>query len=356
VNGPAGDRWPTARELADRLARQANGSVRVVLLYGSRLLGTNPDPHSALDFVVVVDDYRRFYRGLAEAGELHRPIWLLTALAHVLPPNVIAYAPRDGREGIAKCLVVSEEDLERALGPTPPDHFLLGRLIQRTATVWAASAASNDGAGPANPAGSANANPPDPPNPADQANPVGPVDAAAPAAIRIAALIESAQMRVLDWTAPYLDEPVDAAGLGRRLLEVCYRGELRPESRGRAGRVFDAQADYLARALAPALEAAVADGRMRREGQGYALADGASPAERRRWRRYFRKSKSRTTLRWFKHMLTFANWLPYVVRKVERHTGREIHLTFLERKLPIVFLWPRAVHVLLTRPRRENES
>lgn len=315
MNGPAGDRWPTARELADRLARQAHGSVRVVLLYGSRLLGTNPDPHSALDFVVVVDDYRRFYRGLAEAGELHRPIWLMTALAHVLPPNVIAYAPRDGREGIAKCLVVSEEHLERALGPRPPDHFLLGRLIQRTATVWAAS----DGS-------------------------------------RIAALIESAQMRVLDWTAPYLDEPVDAAGLGRRMLEVCYRGELRPESRGRAGRVFAAQADYFARALAPALEAAVADGRMRREGQGYALAEGASPAERRRWRRYFRKSKSRTTLRWFKHMLTFANWLPYVVRKVERHTGREIHLTFLERKLPIVFLWPRAVHVLLTRPRRENES
>ena len=60
--------------------------------------------------------------------------------------------------------------------------------------------------------------------------------------------------------------------------------------------------------------------------------------------------------RWFKHMVTFANWLPYIVRKVERHTGRRIHLTLVERKLPIIFLWPRAIYVLWTRPRREIES
>jgi hypothetical protein len=52
-------------------------------------------------------------------------------------------------------------------------------------------------------------------------------------------------------------------------------------------------------------------------------------------------------------MVTFANWLPYVVQKVERHTGKTNHLTRLERAVPIVFLWPRAIHVLLTRPRRE---
>jgi hypothetical protein len=49
-------------------------------------------------------------------------------------------------------------------------------------------------------------------------------------------------------------------------------------------------------------------------------------------------------------VVTFANWLPYVVRKVERHTGRTIELTRLERKLPLLFLWPRAFHVLLTKP------
>jgi hypothetical protein len=73
-------------------------------------------------------------------------------------------------------------------------------------------------------------------------------------------------------------------------------------------------------------------------------------------RRYFRRSKARATLRWLKHVVTFSNWLPYVVRKVERHTGRTIELTTLERKLPLIFLWPRAIHVLVTRPRREIDS
>lgn len=317
MSGSAPDAWPDARSLAERLVGDAGDSVRAVLLYGSRLLQTRPDPHSALDFVVVVDDYHAFYRGLADAGELHRLVPLMTALARVLAPNVIAYAPGDGREGIAKCLVVNKPDLERALGPRPPDHFLLGRLVQRIGYVWWADEGER---------------------------------------AWVEERIESAQRRVLDWMAPYLQGPVNGTALGRRLLEVCYRGELRPESRGRAGRVFEAQEEHFREVLTPSLRAAEAEGRMRRAGDRWVLASPPPPAQRRRWKWHFRRSKTRTTLRWFKHMLTFANWLPYVVRKVERHTGRDIELTVLERKLPLIFLWPRAIHVLLTRPRREIEE
>jgi len=229
---------------------------------------------------------------------------------------VIAYAPDDGRDGVAKCLIVAPEDLERALGPEPPDHFLLGRMIQRLGLVWRA-------------------------------------DEATEAWLR--ASIDGAHRRVLDWMAPYLDAPFDAEELGRRLLEVCYRGEFRPESRDRAGRVFDAQADHLREVLSPVLRAAEAEGVLRREGERYTLAAPVEPVVARRWRGYFRRSKARTTARWLKHVLTFANWLPYVVRKAERHTGRTIELTLLERKLPVVFLWPRVIYVLVTRPRREIE-
>jgi hypothetical protein len=317
VSGPTPEAWPEARALAERLVRHAGPSVRAVLLYGSRLLQTRPDPYSASDFVVIVDDYRAFYRGLADAEELHRPVGLMIALARVLPPNVIAYAPGEGREGIAKCLVVSKPDLERALGPDPRDHFLLGRLVQRVGYVWWADAAER---------------------------------------AWVEERIRGAHRRVLDWMAPYLEAPVDGASLGRRLLEVCYRGELRPESRGRAGRVFEAQEKHFDEVLTPTLRAAESEGRTRREGDRWSLSTPPPSAQRRRWRWHFRRSKTRTTLRWFKHMLTFANWLPYVVRKVERHTGRDIELTVLERKLPLIFLWPRAIHVLLTRPRREIDQ
>jgi hypothetical protein len=319
-----GTEWPEAHDLARRMVAEGGGSVRVVLLYGSRLLKTRPDRHSALDFVVIVDDYRAYYAGLSAADELQRPVGLMTFLARFLAPNVIAYTPEDGRNGLAKCLVVSRADFERALGPHHPDHFLLGRMIQRVGEVWAAS----------------------------------PEDL-----LWVREQIRGAHARVLDWVGPYLDGEVSASDLGRTLLEVCYQGELRPESRGRAGAIFEAQADHFASALAPTLERAVEAGVMV-PGEGIAGDDDArfllsrptSVADRRRVRRYFRRSKRRTTLRWFKHMVTFANWLPYVVRKVERHTGRTIELTAVERKLPLIFLWPRAIHVLLTRPRREIEK
>ena len=330
---------PDVPEPAERLARElaeaGGGAVRVVLLYGSQLHRTRRDPHSAYDFVVLVDDYRAFYSGLRAAGELPRPVWLMRAMAHVLPPNVIAFAPGAGREGIAKSLIVSRAHFERALGPRPPDHFLLARVVQRVGTAWSAA----------------------------------PEDAA-----WVSARLADARGRVLEWMAPWLEGTFDAARLGRRLLEVCYEAELRPEAQDRAETVFEAQAEHFRAAFPAVLERAAQQGvvervdpsgaRRARDGEGeggggegaaaqaeYQLARPATRVERRRWRRHFARSKARTTARWLKHMITFANWLPYIVRKVERHTGREIHLTPLERRLPIVFLWPRAIHVLLTRPR-----
>jgi hypothetical protein len=306
-----------AEALAASLVEAAGGHVRAVVLYGSQLLQTRPDRHSAYDLVVVVSDYRGFYGGLNASGELHRSVWLMTAMAGVLPPTAIAFAPDGGEAGIAKCQIVSGEDFERALGPRPPDHFLLGRLVQRVETVWAATLAE---------------------------------------ASWIEEQLAGARGRVLDWMLPYLDAAVDAAGLGRRLLEVCYGGEFRPEAKDRSVRIFEAQSEHFEAVLPTVLENGVESGLLVRDGERFRLAAPAPPLVRRRWRRHFARSKARSTARWFKHMVTFANWLPYIVRKVERHTGRTIRLTRIERAVPLVFLWPRAIYVLVTRPHREIGS
>ena len=313
-----------ARELAEALVAVSAGSIRSILLYGSHMLGANPDRHSAVDFVVIVDDYKAFYAALNEAGELHRPTWLLSMMAGFLPPNAIAFAPDDARNGLAKCVIVSGAHLERALGPSPPDHFLLGRLVQKVGPVYSAT-----------------------PNDAEW----------------VEQQLAAARAGVLEWMEPYLDGPVDAERLGRRMLELCYGGELRPESRQRSHRIFESQAGHFREHLGPVLERGVEQGVLVEsiDGDGghagalttYELVRPASAATRRKWRRHFRKSKVRATARWFKHMATFANWLPYIVRKVERHRGERIELTPLERRLPLIFLWPRAIKVLLTRPPKE---
>lgn len=305
-----------AQLLAGQVVEAGGGAVRAIVMYGSRLLRTRPDAHSAYDFVVIVDEYRPFYAALRAAGELPRPIWLMTAMARILAPNVIAFAPGEGRSGIAKCQIVSLKDFERALGPKPPDHFLLGRMLQRVETVWAAGPDCEEW---------------------------------------VEEQLAGARGRVLTWMSPYLEGRFDAEDLGRRILEVCYRGELRPEARNRSDKIFEAQREHFRVRFHEVLERGAEEGALERIDSGYRLVRAASSSERRRWRRHFARSKARATARWFKHMITFANWLPYIERKVERHTGQQIELTALERKLPIIFLWPRAVRVLLSRPHREIE-
>ncbi len=304
-----------AEDLAALLAEAAAGSVDAVILYGSHLLGANPDRHSALDFVVVVDDYARFYRALNAAGEIHRSPRVMGALSRFLPPNVIAFTPEDGADGIAKCLVVDRSDFVRALGSDPPDHFLLARMVQKVALVRAADADRERWA---------------------------------------EGVLETARAGVLDWVGPFLAEPFDAEDLGHRLLELCYRAELRPEARNRAATIFEMQRTHFRDRFGPLLEAAVTDGRLSGEGGKYRFAVPPGPVARRRWRRHLAWSKARVTARWLKHMVTFDNWLPYIVRKVERRTGMKVELTPLERRLPLLFLWPRVVRVLLARPERED--
>jgi hypothetical protein len=217
---------------------------------------------------------------------------------------------------VAKCLVVRRDDFGRALSTRPPDHFLLGRMVQRVAVVWSRS-------------------------PSDES--------------WVAQALSGARAGVLEWVGPYLQGTFDAEAVGRRLLEVSYNGELRPEAQNRSDKVFEAQREHFREHLGEGLEAAVRGGRLDRVGNGsYRFRVPPTPAERSRWRRYFLLSEARSTLRWFKHVITFDNWLPYIARKVERHTGQRVELTAWERRAPLIFLWPRVIRVLRGRPGQES--
>ena len=68
--------------------------------------------------------------------------------------------------------------------------------------------------------------------------------------------------------------------------------------------------------------------------------------ERLRGRLYFQRSLVRATARWAKYVVTFEDWLEFLLRKARRHSGQEIELTERERRLPLIFLWPRVIGYL----------
>ena len=303
-----------SQRLARSLVDVAGTQVRAVLLYGSHMVGAAPDQYSAHDLVVVVEQYVGTYQELRRRGFTHRPPRLMASLAWLLPPNVIAYSPEDADGPIAKCLIISAHHFERELSARSRDHFMISRMIQDVGVLHVTDAAAGRW---------------------------------------LDECLDAARRTVLDWAAPYLATPFSAEELTREMIAICYRSEIRPESRSRASAIFEAQRAYLVDAYEKLLADASSEGLLVREGHGYRCLRRPGPMARLRRSAYFMFSKLRVTARWLKHVLTFENWLPYVVRKVERRTGTRVELTALERRLPLIFLWPRLFRVLRNRPANE---
>jgi 1-acyl-sn-glycerol-3-phosphate acyltransferase len=306
-----------AQRLVDALVMASGPSLRGVYFFGSRLVGTSPDAHSACDLVAVVTDPGAFYHALRAAGQLRGTPWVYTALNRWLTPNVISLASPDGSGPSGKCVVLTETDLLRATSAQARDHFVLGRFSQRVALAWAA----NDGA-----------------------------------RAQLLGILTTALRRSLEWAGPLVPAPFTAEGFARLAIAVSYAGEIRPESAGRATAVVDAQIDYLRQAVGQVLDDAVEAGILVRDGAAFAFARPPARKDVARVRRYFRRSKVRATLRWAKYIFTFDGWLEYIRHKAERRTGTTIVLSPLERRFPLIFLWPRLFRVLSSRRLTASEG
>jgi hypothetical protein len=302
------DPSPEARALARHVVEMAGDAVAAIIFFGSRKSRARPDPYSAYDLFVVIEDSRAFYDRLAARGAVRRAPALLSALQAVLPPNQISLAaqPGDGAPR-AKCAVITRAQFARQTSIRRTDHFCLGRLFQPTEILHAA------------------------PGRGDEI-----VDALA----RVHAL-------TYVWGRPYLPAAFGVGAYCRELLRASFAGEIRPEPEGRAQALLEAQQDYLFPVYSVLLEALKAAGELR-EGQPgeFALVRPAGAPERLRSWLYFRWSMVRATVRWAKYVVTFDDWLEFIVRKARRHTGQDIVLSDRERRLPLVFLWPRVFHYL----------
>ena len=81
---------PEVSVTRDLLTEACGDNLVGVVLFGSRLLGTSPDPHSAADLFVVVDEYQRFYRDIGRRLPARRRAAIMAALNRFLPPNIIS--------------------------------------------------------------------------------------------------------------------------------------------------------------------------------------------------------------------------------------------------------------------------
>ncbi|HEY9450674.1 MAG TPA: hypothetical protein VIQ60_13060 [Gemmatimonadaceae bacterium] len=303
-------------QLSDFLASGFGPSTAAIIHYGSHAQRSDARPESAHDFFVVVDEYRDAYRSLADRiGTSYTPS-KAALLNRVLAPNVVAITESSATPPLAaKCAVLSIQDFRRACSARARDHFTQGRLFQHAQLVWTRDAPTRD--------------------------------------IVVDSLLE-ARARTFYWGRAYLPPRFDVDTYCRVLLETSFGAEVRPEGPERIRALLSAQRETMVRMYAELLRSLADERILTRDGKVYTDPAPPGPLERLRVRTYFRRSKFRATLRWLKYMALYDDWQDYLLRKLERRSGVHVDLTERERRWPLIFLWPKALRYLRSRPQRRD--
>jgi hypothetical protein len=169
----------------------------------------------------------------------------------------------------------------------------------------------------------------------------------------VAATIE-ARAGSFEWGRVSLPAQFDVETYCRSLLTTAFASEIRPETADRISSLLDAQRTTLHQMYAPLLEWFHEAGILRRDGGLYSDVASHGSWEKLTSRVYMRRSKLRATLRWAKYVALYDDWLDYVVRKIARRSGVVIELSSRERRWPLIFLWPKAIRFLRSRPQRQG--
>ncbi len=305
--------------------RERHGDASAgVLYYGSLLRARDHD--GVHDFYLLVDGYRHGYRRRPDRrgrprGALRST--LLAAANHALPPNVFYLELKHGARTLrTKYAVISLADFRRATSPQYRHTMIWARFSQPFVLIGArdesVQRAVNEGA-----------------------------------TRSILALVK----RIV----PLL--PAVARGRSFmpgefwcRAYRETYRAELRTETGDRAITLYESARGRYDRALLAALRVLDARGQLRVALEGNRLR--VSMRRRRRWRARAswslrrRVGKAMAIGGLLKSSLTFGDWLPYVLWKLQRHTGIQIEPTPRQRKHPLIFGWPVILGLLARRELR----
>jgi len=301
---------PSAIQLADAIRDRHGAAVAAVLFYGSCLRRRSAE--GVLDFYVLVDDYRACYG--------NRPLAWLNAL---LPPNVFHLElPTPEGELACKYALLSLRDFARATSPRSLRPAIWARFCQPSLAIWTR-------------------------------------DEGTRAAVQqgCAAALRTAVLRALPL---FPDEDGRQRLRGEdfwpSLFADTYASELRTESPHTIRGLYHGARGRFDRALALGLKALETEGVLELHDGGPETIVVQSPGALTRARQIRRirgpLARLLAVAQLFKSAITFGDWVPYALWKLERHTGTRIELSERQRRHPFLFAWPEIFRVLRSRALR----
>ena len=308
---------PAAEALAAAIRERQGEALAAVVFYGSCLRKRTHE--GVLDFYVLVDSYRAAYQSswLAGSNALLPPSVFYLETEAVLEPGQPSATVR------CKYAVVSTRDFEALVGPGCLHPYVWARFSQPALIAWARDTAARE------------------------------------VVVRSAA---RALCTLVERLAPFMPargrlQRFSFAAFWHEAFRRTYRTEFRSESIDAIRSLYEADPERYEQATRLALDT------LRERGRIESFATFASAVEvyqsplrrfaaRARWQLAWPLAKTISLMRLFKTAATFRDWLPYVLWKLERHTGARPELTERQRRHPLVFGWPVILRLLSQRALR----
>ncbi len=299
---------PSVDWLARELATHHGDTVVGVLFYGSCLRQTTDE--GVLDFWLVVDDYGRAYRSRLQA-------WT----NRLAPPNVF-YLEREfeGRTLRTKYGVIDRSAFERGTSFRALQPYVFARFAQPARLL-----ACRD----------------------DEARRYFVTCVARSILVMVGRLVFLLPRRA-GWLRFSL------AAFWHEAFRRSYDSERRPEAEETIRGFYLANADRYDEVGIRSirwLAAAGWLGSVTEHPRSFAIKIGLRPvlAGRVRWQGMRFLGRSLGLVRLFKTAYTFGDWVPYVLWKLERHTGRKLELSERQRRHPFIFGWPIILRQIVRR-------
>ncbi len=258
-----------------------------VLIYGSYLRGKRD---TLLDFYVLLDSYGSMPK--AWHG------WLAMAL----PPNVYQIQHGSPPDEIrAKYALLTLDRFEYALRSDFHSYFW-GRFAQPCGILWCRDE---------------------------------------PTRQRLVAAVATAVVTFTRRVVPMLPVSFAANDVWTRGLSLSYQCELRSEPPGHAHKLFSFWPEYYTSITTSLAGQGLGFDPAEQEGEfRNTIRDSARRWSGVSWWARRMQGKVLSFLRLFKAALTFAGGLDYLLWKIKRHSGVYIEPTRLQRKYPLIFIWP----------------
>jgi hypothetical protein len=265
-----------------------------VIFYGSCVFQETRRESSIYDFFLICDRYRPFYRNLK-----------LALFNYCLPPNIFYLELQDPEAGrlAGKYSVTSLRDFRHETSPRARDTYHLGRFAKRVVLAYTRDERVRE---------------------------------------ELVDPILSAMEQNITLALPFLPPRFQRDEFLLTLLGMSYRGETRMDLDTKVEELFRAETEYYRQCYGDLLRARLRERNLGEEKDGgYSLPE--KPFRRRlqlmKARAFLFQTRIRTYLRWPKYIITFDNWLDYLLSKLERSKGIRLELTARERKYPLIFCW-----------------